>query len=220
VKVRVETRRYRIPIVTWIVSGNAISGSGNVTVNMIAETFAGRRSATDAQDIRLEYAIFNDGLEIRAIGTNANFDVAVACTVRDGSITGNLKTDVIAKPTFDIGFVGAKLTLDWHYLRQRDACEKEVAGLFKGNAVGGTRQAPGNPGGPVEFDPGVLNAVPAYARLAQYSRARAILKTIQMADVVMPPDAAANLRASPIADTPVLQAAIARTRRFAITTSE
>ena len=217
IKVRVETRRYRAPVVTWTVEEIAVSGNGNLTLNVIAETFSGRRSTFQPQNVVLQYSIANDVLEICATGTGANFDLTVACTVRDGSITGNLKTDVIARPTIDVGFLGAKLTLDPEYQREREACLKDVARVFKERFVGGRPQIPIDPGGPVELHPGVLNAVPAYARLAQYNQARKALTVAQMARAVLPPDAAESLTASLIADTPALQAALSRTAARGVT---
>jgi hypothetical protein len=211
VKVRVETQRYRAPVVAWMVEGKSVSGAGNVTVNVIAESFSGRRSSFQPQDVVLQYSIANDVLELRANGTKMNFDVTVSCTVRDGSITGNLKTDVIAKPTIDVGFLGAKLTLDPEYERERAACLKDVARMFKERAVGGRPHVPIHPGGPVEIDPGVLNAVPAYARLGQYNQARKALTVAQMASAVLPAAAAKSLVTALLADTPALQAAVSRT---------
>lgn len=83
--------------------------------------------------------------------------------------------------------------------------------MFKDKFAGGRPRIPVRPGGPVELDPGVLNAVPAYARLAQYNQARKALIVAQMARTVLPSDAAESLTASLIADTPALKAALSRT---------
>jgi hypothetical protein len=142
VKVRVETLRYRAPVVTWTVEGTAVSGAGNVTASVLAESFSGRKSIFNLQNIILQYSITNDVLELRSTGTGMNFDVTVSCTVRDGSITGNLKTDVIAKPTVDVGFLGAKLTLDPEYQRERAACLKDVTSCSRNGSSAGRRMFP------------------------------------------------------------------------------
>lgn len=209
-KIRVETQRYRAPVFAWIIEGVPVSGNGATVVNVIAETFSGRHSKSQPMNITVQYSVVNDTLEIRVAGTGANFDLTVACSVNDGSITGNLATNVIAKPTFSVGFVGAKLTVDPEYQREREACIKAATKMFKDKYVGGRVKVPTHPGGPVEVGPDILAAIPAYARLSQYNEARKALRLSQVAYMVLPAEVAANLTAALVADTPALQAALSR----------
>lgn len=107
------------------------------------------------------------------------------------------------------GFVGAKLSLDSKYEREREACSKDAARVFKERFAGGKAPVPPRGPGPVELGIDVLNVVPAYARLSGYNRARKALAVAQMAHAILPPEAAQSLIAAIIADTPALQAAIA-----------
>jgi hypothetical protein len=210
-KIRAETERYRAPVFTWMIDGTVVSGNGSLKVNVIAETFEGRKSKYQPRDITVQYSILNNAIEVRAVRSEANFDLTISCAVRDGSITGNLRTDVIAKPSINVGFVGAKLTLDPEYQRERAACLKDVARAF-GRVDQEERHLPKNPGGPVETNPGILNSVPAYARLAGYNQARKAVIVAQMARVALPAKAADSLISALVADTPALQAAISKFR--------
>lgn len=209
VKLRVETVRYRAPIFSWTIEGTPVSGNGSVVVNMIVESFSGRTSRYQAQNVTLLYTVTNDSIVIRSIGAECNFDVDVSCAVRDGSITGNLKTDVIARPTLSAGFLGAALKLDPEYQKEREACLKAAAKMFKDRFTDTRpRRVPTNPGGPVEIDPGILNQVPAFSRLTEYRQARKVLTVVKMAMQVMPSELAGPLVSALIADTPALQAAV------------
>lgn len=110
VRIRVETQRYRQPVLSWSVEGISISGSGSVSVSVIAEIFAGHRSQYQPKTISLQYTLKDGALELRTRSTDANFDVTVGCSISDGSIAGNVKVNVIAKPSVRVGF--ARLSLD------------------------------------------------------------------------------------------------------------
>jgi hypothetical protein len=211
-KIRVETERYRAPVFTWMIGGAAVSGNGSLKVNVIAETFVGRKTSYQPRDITVQYSVVNDAIEVRTANTEANFDLTISCAVRDGSITGNLQTDVIAKPSIEVGFVGAKLTLDPEYERERAACLKDAARAFS-RVNQKDRHLPKNPGGPVETNPGILNSVPAHARLKGYNQARKALIVAQMARVALPEKAADSLISALVADTPALQAAMFKFRQ-------
>ncbi len=49
-------------------------------------------------------------------------EVALVEEVSGSSITGNVKTNVIATPAVTVGFVGVDLTVDPEYTRQRAEC--------------------------------------------------------------------------------------------------
>jgi hypothetical protein len=72
-------------------------------------------------NIAVQYTVVNDTLEIRVAGTGANFDLTVSCL----------------KPTFSVGFVGAMLTVEPEYQREREACIKAATKMFKDKYIGG-----------------------------------------------------------------------------------
>jgi hypothetical protein len=207
VHLRVETERYRQPRIAWTVGGIPITGNGMVSLNVIAGTFVGHLSKFVAKTVSVQCTLADDQLTLRTVGTESNFDVVVGCAVTDGSITGNVKTNVIARPAVTIGFVGVELTVDPDYEGQRAACEKAAARLFKD--LGKTTPA-GKPkiGDPVELV-GVLGDVPAYARIHQYERARRVIDIARVAHALLPKETAQVLTASLVSDVPALQAALA-----------
>ncbi|HZP87899.1 MAG TPA: hypothetical protein VFB54_13875 [Burkholderiales bacterium] len=224
VKLRVETVRYRAPVFSWSIAGTPVNGNGSVVVNLIVESFNGRIAHYQPQDVTLLYTVTNDSILIRCIGAECNFDVDVSCAVRDGSITGNLKTDVIAKPSLSAGFVGTVLKLDPEYQKEREACLKAAAKMFRDRFTDTRpRRVPTNPGGPVEIDPGILNQVPAFSRLTEYTQARKVLAVAKMTLQVIPSDLAGPMVSALIADTPGLRAAVglhaARSGQMAVTRS-
>jgi hypothetical protein len=208
VRLSVETERYRQPQIVWMVEGTEIKGNVDLSLDVIAETYVGRRAQFGAQKVTVHCLLTNNELTLRTEGTEANFDIAVTCTVTDGSIVGKLKTNVIASPAVTVGFVGVELTVDPEYERQRTACEQAATKMFKDL---GKHQAVRKPkiGDPVELGPAVLASVPAYARLHEYDRARRVVDLARMAQAVLPKATAKLLTASLVADVPVLQAAMA-----------
>jgi len=208
VRLTVETERYRQPRLAWAVDGKPVTANGVVSVDVIAGTFEGRRARFGPKTIAIQCTLSNNELKLQTVGTESNFDVPVTCAITDASITGNVRTNVIARPSVTVGFVGAELTVDPDYEGQRAACEKAAATLFKD--LGKTKpKGKVKIGDPVEFDPGVLGYVPAYAGLQQYARARRIVDLARMAHAALPGEEAAALTAALFAEAPVLQAAVA-----------
>jgi hypothetical protein len=206
VRLSVETQRYRQPQVAWTVEGIAVTGNGKLSLNVLATTFVGHKSKLVSKTVDLQCTLTKTELTLQTVGTECNFDITVSCAVTDGSITGNVRTNVIAKPSTTVGFVGEELTVDPEYERQMAECAKAAAKMFKG--IGQTKPKV-KIGDPVEFEPGVLGYVPAYARLNEYARAERAVELAQMAHAVLPQETAKALTVSLISDVPALQAAIA-----------
>ena len=207
-RLSVETQRYRQPVVAWKVEGIGVTGDGMLSLPVIAGTFEGRHSKFGSKTVDIQCKLTSTELTLRTIGTAANFDLDVSCTVRDGSITGNVKIDVIATPSVQVGFVGAELTVDPDYENQREECGKAASKLFKdlGKTQPSTKVKIGDP---VEFGEGVLGRVPVYARVRQFEHARRVVDLSRMAHAMLPAETARLLTASLVADVPALQAALA-----------
>ncbi|MGZ6638084.1 MAG: hypothetical protein ACXVH3_31300 [Solirubrobacteraceae bacterium] len=47
----------------------------------------------------IAYVADGTNLELRALGEKMNFDLTVGCSVKDASITGNVRVDVVATPS-------------------------------------------------------------------------------------------------------------------------
>jgi hypothetical protein len=206
VRLSTEIERYRQPVITWTVEGVPVKGDGVLSLNVIAGTFVGHHSKFVPKTVTVQCKLLNNELTLRTIGTEANFDITVSCSITDASITGNVKTNVIAKPSTTVGFVGAELTLDPEYQHQRAECEKAAAAMLKKAGLAKSRKV--KLGDPVEFGPGILGDVPAYARLHQYERARRVVDMARMAHAVLPKETAKVLIASLVADVPALQGAL------------
>jgi hypothetical protein len=209
---RVETRRYRQPVVNWTINGQPASGKGSVTVpNADTARYNGRSLVTGQEAVTVQFTESNGVLEIKTDKVDANFDLPVGCSVRDGSTTGNVRVDVIASPSVVIGFVGSELVLDWAYVQARDACHQAISNLFK-DAEKKTKFKRPRPGDQVELDPSVLVEVPAWARLTEFERARQAIYIASIAEAKLPRDAADTFIHSLVDTTPALQAIKERVR--------
>ena len=210
---RVETRRYRQPIVEWSINGQTVKGSGLLKFDADTSRYNGRNLVTARESVSVAYRVSSSGLETKTLGVDRNFDVPISCTVRDGSINGDLKTDVVAVPKAVVGFVGSELVLDPIYVQARDACHKGIADLFSGAAKKAKSRKP-RPGEEVEINPGVLVDVPAWARVEAFARARQAVELAELARAELPRAEARKFIKSLVATTPALTAALsARTRR-------
>lgn len=207
VRLHVETQRYRQPTYAWTIEGMAVSGSGTRSFNVLAQQFAGRRSTTAATDVTIAYVINGSTLEMRAVGKKMNFDLDVRCSVSDASITGNVRVNVIATPSVQVGFSGAELVLDLEYVNGRKACNQAVADMFARVGHGGISRRP-KPGEPVILDPGLLSELPAYTRMTQFLAAREVVLMARMAALVLPAGAAQTYAMSLVADVPALADAL------------
>jgi hypothetical protein len=209
---RVETSRYRQPVVSWTINGQPVSRKGSVTVpNADTARYKGRSLVTGQETVTVQFTESNGVLEIRTDNVDANFDLPVACSVRDGSITGNVRVDVIASPGVLIGFVGSELVLDWAYVEARDACHQAISNLFK-DAEKKTKFKRPRPGDEVELDPGILVEVPAWARLTEFERARQAIYIASIAEAKLPRETAETFIQSLVDNTAALQAIKERVR--------
>jgi len=206
VRLSAETQRYRQPQLAWSVEGIPVTGNGKLSLNVLAGTFVGHKSKFVSKTVDVQCTLTNNELTLQTVGTESNFDITVTCAVTDGSITGNVRTNVIAKPSTTVGFVGAELTVDPEYERQKSECAKAAAKMFKDIAQTKPKVKFGDP---VQFEPGVLGDVPTYARLNQYARAQRAVELAYMAHAVLPKETANAITVSLISDVPALQAAVA-----------
>lgn len=207
VRLRIETQRYRMPVLAWTVEGKPVTANTTLSLDVFAGSFTKQHSQFVEKTVLVRCELQNNELVLHTVGTDDNFDITVGCSVTDGSFVGNIRTNVIAKPFLDIGFVGEELTLDPEYEHQRSECIKAAAKLFGKVA----QEKPHLPkiGDPVEFNPTVLAELPAYARVDQYQRARRAIALSRAAYASLPTDTAQALTASLLRDVPALQAAIA-----------
>ena len=193
---------------SWTVGGVPIPASAVVKVPVSA---AARYDGRDLRwvgetEVELQVELANATLTLHTSHTDLNFDVDVACGVHDGSITGNLKTDVVATPLITVGFVGAELTIDPDYERQRKACGQWLASRF-----GGTRHSPyqqPKPGDPVEIDPGIVERLPAWTRVGAFTSARRAVALANLGRLALEPELADALTAVLLRDTPLLAASL------------
>jgi hypothetical protein len=203
VRLHLERERYRQPTFVWMIEGVTVSGAGTLRLNVFAQRFSGRQSRTGSVDVDIAYVVADATIELRALGEKMNFDVAVGCTVTDASFTGNIRVNVIATPSVQVGFSGAELVLDPEYVGMRNECNKAVAEMFGQVAHGGISKRP-RPGEPVILDPGLLAELPAYTRVTQYKAARNVVLMTRMAAAVLPAETAQIYAMSLAADVPAL----------------
>jgi hypothetical protein len=203
VTLRVETTRFRQPKVVWTIEGGEITGAGTITVTTQTQRFTGRDPSFATSNVDIRFQISDAGLELRTVGTNANFDLTVGCRVTDDSITGRVATNVTATPSTVVGFVGAEVVLDPFYMRAHQACGDAARAFFKAHER--ELQHTPLPGEPVELAAGVIAALPAYARLDQYLLSRRALALTRLAAATLPADAARSYLAATRRRIPILQ---------------
>jgi hypothetical protein len=208
VHLQVETERYLQPQFAWSVEGKPVPESTVLSINALAGTFDGRQSKFVQQTIQVSCTVLNKELTLTTTGTGANFDIQVSCAVTDGSIVGNLKTNVIATPSVTVGFVGAELTVDPDYAKQKDACNQALRDLFQKLGVGKSTKA--KVGDPIEFGPAILSDLPAYTRVLEYGNAQRAVDLSRMANAFLPKESARSVIGALVAGVPALQAALAR----------
>jgi hypothetical protein len=207
VRLSVETQRYRQPQIAWTVEGVAVTGNGVLSLNVIAGTFEQQKAKFGPRTVSVQCSLTNSELTLSTIDTGANFDITVSCMITDASITGNVKTNVIAKPALTVGFVGVEVTKEDSYENQRKACNDAAKRMI--DAANRPRVGKAKLGTPVEFGEAVLSRVPTYARLGEYQNARRAVDMARLAVTVLPLENAQLLTASLLADAPALQAALA-----------
>jgi hypothetical protein len=197
---RLHTNRYRQPKAVWTIEGFPVTGTGSLPLNLLVGGFTGRAAAMRRTIVTINYTAQDEVLELRTSDSRANFDIRIGCSVTDASITGNVKTNVIAEPSVVIGFVGVQLVLDSDYNRQRTACFKALIELYNQNHDR-LDKVPGR-GDPINYD--VIAQLPAYARIEQYRQAQGALILAQMAKVLLPPESAQSYASSLVNQIPVL----------------
>ena len=202
VTLRMEADRYYSPVAAWTVGGKPVKGSGTVTVRVTAEEYTGRMASYADRDVTIGYVATDSSLTLTTTGQGANFDVVVGCDVTDSSIEGNVKVNVVAKPRLTVGFAGAQLHLDPEYVHQQKACDKalhESFGRKDSKAFGRPK-----PGEPVEINPAVLAALPAYTRIGRFREMRQAAALSWAASRVLDRDRAADVQAGLAVRLPIL----------------
>jgi hypothetical protein len=204
---RAETHRYRSPVASWTIGGTPVKGSGSLGVPLQVWRYRGRTLESANASVTVGYDATDTTLTLTTTNTGVNFDLDVACSIHDASITGTLTTDVVAAPATTVGFVGAELVLDADYERQRAACQAWIAAKFEEIKHKARFHRP-KPGEPVEIDPGILVELPAWTRVRRFAQVR---KAVLLADIgrrVLPTEVADAFTASLIADAPELASVI------------
>jgi hypothetical protein len=208
VQLHVETGRYRQPQFVWSVEGTAVSNNTTLSLDVIAGTFDGHVPKFGPQTVKVACTPVNNQLTLTTTGTGANFDIQVSCAVTDGSIVGNLKTNVIATPAVTVGFVGVEFTDDPEYKKQKDACNQALKDLFQKLGVG--KSAKAKIGDPVQFGRAILSELPAYTRVQAYGNAKQVVELSRMVNAFLPNESAGPVIDALVTGTPALQAALAR----------
>ncbi|MEP7179565.1 MAG: hypothetical protein ABI775_10775, partial [Pseudonocardiales bacterium] len=201
---RVETARYHTPKVQWKIQDLPVSGTGSQFVHAsTAQRFNHRDPVFLDTDVQVHFEVLDGVMELRATATATNFDVTVSCEVTDGSFTGNLRVNVIATPSIVIGFVGAEISIEQEYTDAHDACGEAARAFFKAHED--SLQHTPLPGEPNELNPGVIAALPAFARTGLYFKAHEALILTHLAAATLPAtDAIAYLQATKLR-IPILQ---------------
>ncbi len=153
--------------------------SGTLSVPLHGEHYSGLDLVGVDQVVSVDYLATATSLTLTPTGpaSEMNFDLDVACSVRDASIVGTLAVDAIATPQITVGFVGSVLELEAQYTEQLESCLKSLTAGFKEDFEPDWTLPDG--GGPVEVDP-TAAALPLWTRIALYER------SLQAARVVRP----------------------------------
>lgn len=187
--------RYRQPSATWTVAGQPVVGAtGTLSVSLHGERYNGLDLVGVDQVVSIDYVATATSLTLspNGPGSQMNFDLDVACSVRDASIVGNLAVDVIATPQITVGFVGSVLEFEGQYTEQFECCLQALTARFKENFEPDWTLPDG--GGPIEVDPTVLEALPLWTRIELYERSVQAARVVRLAARELPDDAVLELR--------------------------
>lgn len=199
-RIRLQTMRYREPKSAWQIEGVAVAGNGELSFMLLTEAFSERRAEARRQLVKIAYKATDNLLEITVTGSECNFDLNVSCSVIDASIKGNVKTNAIAQPAVVIGFVGAAVSLDPAYNRQRSACFAALVAQYNVNFD----RLSNEPGRGDPIDERVIAQLPAYARIERYRQSREALMLLRMANAVLPAEDAGVFALSLLDTIPVV----------------
>ncbi|HVQ50418.1 MAG TPA: hypothetical protein VMS92_10275 [Mycobacterium sp.] len=202
-RVRLVTQRYRTPVAAWTINGNPVSGSGSVALAVTVDGFNGRTPTSGPGWVTVQYVTRPDGIDISANNVGVNFEIVVACVVTDGSITGNVLTNVVATPIITVDFLGAQVNLDDAYTQQRSKCLKAMLRRYVHNY-----KPTGKPGvrDPINFVRELLTEpLPAYVRPSQYEKIQLAARAVRAANAMLPAETAQRFTRSLIEEIPALQ---------------
>ncbi|MBS1675674.1 MAG: hypothetical protein JSS74_17125 [Actinobacteria bacterium] len=190
VTVTLATRLFHSPKVTWRIAGQEVSGSGRIRVSTTIDGFNGRDSLLSPAVVAIDYEVQPDRLILNVPSPGGSFDFDVACTVRDGQITGRTQSEPTSSPAVNVGLQGAIIELDPSYSDQVEACLKELIGRWK--QVERPFRKP-RPGDPIDQLGGLLTStLPAYTSGIEYARARMVEQAAHAAAIVLAPEEAAS----------------------------
>lgn len=201
-RITLDTQRYAIPVSIWRINATPVSGSGTITLHLDVETFAGRTASTANRPVTLRFDARADRLDIFADNPGGNFDVVVTCSVRDGSITGNVATDIVCSPSIVVGFACAELQLENAYNRQKEACLRAMLDKYvvQYKPMGRIRPEEG-----INWDPRrLLQDIPAHLGPTGYAGLRWLADAGRAAGAVLPPERAARFQRKLANDATVL----------------
>lgn len=203
----VSVERYRDPRVTWSVAGRP--APVRLVIPISGQRYRGRDLVTETRSVTIDCTTLGNVLEIHTDHSGLNFDLNVTCSVRDGSITGNLATDVIATPGITVGFVGQTLTLDPEYTSKLETCLQALTARYLDDFR--TDGRPGrNDGGPrpEEIDATVLSVLPTWVGYAVTDGVADAVRSARIARAVLPADAAGEVERAILRSTPELATAL------------
>lgn len=205
-QVRVQTHRYRTPAMTWTINGTAVSGVGDLPLTVNVDGFIGRTPISTTKSFKVHFEVKPNGIDISAAGVDGNFEILVGCSVTDGSITGNLTTNVIATPKLVVDFVGAEVLLEDAYIKQRSNC---LTAMVKRYAVKYKPTGKPGPGDPINFLT-QLNELPSHVRPNEYHQIREAAKAMRAAYATLPAALADSFGRSLTVEIPTLERQLRR----------
>ncbi|WP_029112313.1 hypothetical protein [Mycobacterium sp. URHB0044] len=208
VRLELDIRRYRDPLVSWTINGLPAVGNNPLTVTVDYDQFNGRETTSANGPIDIHFNEHGRNLDITVTGSQANFDLEIACTVTEGAITGNPTSRLAATTRITAGVVGAVLEVEQAYIDQKSDCLTAMLRRYIEQHVvtgRGWRQRGIN----YEKEIGSL-VLPGYAHFSQYLQARQAAKAAHAAYALLEPEHARVFVDDLIAGIPALAGAMNR----------
>jgi len=196
-RVRLHVRRFRQPSVVWRINGTEVSGEGDLPpldLPVLSITGAGDpmpdrkqvalhcKPVTVGTDVRLEWTPF--GLDIQAVGVDANFEIDVTCTVTETAFTGSAIGAPVAQCGITVDFVCTEMLMAEAYLDKLSRCYasmlKRFVHLYKPTGKPGKDE-------PINEIADLLSevALPAYVRPSAYADIMQAMKLARAANALL-----------------------------------
>ena len=213
IRLEVIPERYHDPVCSWTVNGVNVAGNNPLTLVVDYDQFVGRETTSANGPIDIHVNEYGRHLDITVSGSQANFDLQIACTVTEGAITGNAVSSLSATARVTVGVVGTVLEVEQAYIDKKSDCYRAMLKRYTDQHIvtGRTWRQRG-----INYEDIGTLVLPGYARFSQYLQARQAAKVAQAAYALLEQDEAQVFVDNLVAGVPALAGAMNRRKRLMV----